>query len=381
MTLPSNNLGIDATNIRSGGGLTHLIELLSNIDSSSLPFSYIHVWCTSSTSRFLPTRSWLIVHTLKYNNTFYRVFWHIFILGYIARSFNCSVLFFPGSFNLSYFPVSAVLSQNMLPFDFQQIKLYSFSFQFIRLYILRIIQAFSFMRSTSTIFLSSGARTRILKCIPFEPRTTCVIPHGVSTPFFKSTHSSYPLSCFSRLRPFKIIYVSTIDVYKNHLNVIKAIDYLIREFSYPISLNFVGSAYPPCLSRIKAYLRDSVSEDFSLNILGHLDPSQLVLSLENCDLGIFASSCENLPITMLENMASGIPLVCSNIPPMSDLVYPLQIVFDPSDYLSIASSIRTLIEDLPLRKSISKELYSRSLPFRWHTSSMKTISHLFSLVS
>ena len=112
------SLGIDASNITSGGGLTHLIEFLSHINSDDLKFLSVHVWCLPSISRFLPKRTWLFVHVLKHPTYLHRIFWHIFQLPTIARHLCCTVVFFPGCFNLTFCRKSVVLSQNMLPFAF-----------------------------------------------------------------------------------------------------------------------------------------------------------------------------------------------------------------------------------------------------------------------
>lgn len=48
-------IGIDATNIRAGGGLTHLIELLLNIDPMNPRIKEIIIWGTLPTILQLPT--------------------------------------------------------------------------------------------------------------------------------------------------------------------------------------------------------------------------------------------------------------------------------------------------------------------------------------
>jgi hypothetical protein len=42
-------LGIEASNIRTGGGLTHLTEILSNIESAEMPFEKVIVCASTST--------------------------------------------------------------------------------------------------------------------------------------------------------------------------------------------------------------------------------------------------------------------------------------------------------------------------------------------
>ena len=52
-------LGIDITNLRGGGGVTHIIELLTAANPFAHGFSKIIVWGGSQTLNKLPQREWL----------------------------------------------------------------------------------------------------------------------------------------------------------------------------------------------------------------------------------------------------------------------------------------------------------------------------------
>ena len=83
------------------------------------------------------------------------------------------------------------------------------------------------------------------------------------------------------------------------------------------------------------------------------------------DFGIFASSCENLPNTLLELMASGIPLVSSSYEPMAS-IFPLNTCqFDPFSYISLSKKIELIIRDKVTRnESIAKGLFY-SKKYNW----------------
>ena len=53
-------IGIDATNLRQGGGLLQIIELLSAAEPKKHKFDTIIIWAGSVTLEKLPNRSWLI---------------------------------------------------------------------------------------------------------------------------------------------------------------------------------------------------------------------------------------------------------------------------------------------------------------------------------
>jgi len=53
---------------------------------------------------------------------------------------------------------------------------------------------------------------------------------------------------------------------------------------------------------------------------GVVPPNDLATLLAEFDLFIFASSCENMPNTLLEGMASDLPIACSNRGPMPEVL-------------------------------------------------------------
>jgi len=52
-------LGIDASSISSGGGLTHLVELLRTATPQTYGFDAVIVWASSATLNRLEDRGWL----------------------------------------------------------------------------------------------------------------------------------------------------------------------------------------------------------------------------------------------------------------------------------------------------------------------------------
>jgi len=121
-------LGIDATNIRLGGGITHLIELLGSFDPGRSAFKKIIVWGNSSTLSQMPESSWLqkINPTIINKNIFFRSFWQFFILRRQAKVNKCNILLIPGGIFWGGFSPVVLMSQNLLPFEAREIKRYGF---------------------------------------------------------------------------------------------------------------------------------------------------------------------------------------------------------------------------------------------------------------
>ena len=80
---------------------------------------------------------------------------------------------------------------------------------------------------------------------------------------------------------------------------------------------------------------------------------------------VFASSCENMPNTLIEAMAAGMPIVCSNRGPMPEVLKDGGIYFDPENFDSIAIAIEQLFENKLLRDKLAKKAELLSRRYSW----------------
>lgn len=80
---------------------------------------------------------------------------------------------------------------------------------------------------------------------------------------------------------------------------------------------------------------------------------------------VFASSCENMPNTLVEAIAAGLPLACSRRGPMHEILGDAGLYFDPESHLSIAEAIRRLIDDPLLRDDLTSRARQLSQQYSW----------------
>ena len=178
-------IGIDATNLRRGGGRTHLIELLRAANPVRDQFDSVIVWGSRQTLDLLIDASWLdkvVVPALE-KGLLRRTLWQRFSLSKVALIADCNVLFVPGgSFSTRFRPI-VTMSRNMLPFEWREIWRYGFSPLMLKLILLRFMQALSFRKADAVIFLTDYARQGVLQVTGPLSGESRVIPHGLNPRF------------------------------------------------------------------------------------------------------------------------------------------------------------------------------------------------------
>ncbi len=91
---------------------------------------------------------------------------------------------------------------------------------------------------------------------------------------------------------------------------------------------------------------------------------------------VFASSCESFSITLLEAMAAGLPIACSNRGPMPELLGDAGIYFDPEQPESIVAALARLIQDTSWREQHAQMAYTRSQDYSWERCARETLDFI-----
>ena len=373
-------LGIDASNIVTGGGETHLREVLKCSRQHIDGFSSIIIWTSSKNIAELCCREWLknifAPVLLPQWSLPQRVLWQQIVLPKLLNQHQCDLLFSPGGSLPLRLPVSAVtMSQNMLPFEADEAARYKTFSMRIRLKLLNIIQRISLQRADGIVFLTryaKGAVSGRLKKLSSHSR---IIPHGISKEFFLPPRKQKPFGLYSWIEPFRLLYVSNVDVYKHQWCVAEAVAAL-RKKGYPVTIEFVGSSYPQAMRKLERTLQRIGSNNNFISYKGVFSYEQMPEMYHSADAFVFASSCENMPNILLEAMAAGLPIASSNSGPMPEMLGSGGVFFNPESPNEIEKALRTLIDSIELRGRCASTAYRLAKKYSWERCASETFCFL-----
>jgi glycosyltransferase involved in cell wall biosynthesis len=365
-------IAIDASRNRSGGAKIHLIEILNNFNYDRYNIKEIHLWSYHELLKEIPNYPWLVKHVpLKNPSILKELFWQYFIFPKALKKLKVDILLNSSAATICYFKPNVTMSRNMLSFEKGMIKKSGFSIGRIRLILLKYIQKISLKNANGAIFLTNYA-SKSIQSFTGKLENVKIINHGISNIFFAKELKNV------ERKKLKCVYVSTIDFYKHQSNVVKALSQFESGTIELILAGGLGSGTPALMSKKK--LDETIKNlghksDF-VKVLGHIPHSKLPELYKNSDIVIFASSCENMPNTLVEGMASGLPIACSNRGPMPEILQDGGTYFDPENIDSIYHAIKTLVDNYSKRLSFSKKSYSLSKNFSWEKCSKETFDFL-----
>ncbi len=367
-------LGINAFNIRRGGGVTHLVELLAAANPEEQGFFEVIVWAPNDTLNYITNKAWLVKKSIPTTKSwFFKIVWLIFTFRREAK--ECDILLIPGGSYFNFGKPYVTMLQNMLPFDAKENKRY---FQasiktYIKCQLLALTQRFTLKKSMGAIYPSNYAKNIIQASVRnSEQVNSIVIPHGIHESFFKKI--TVNKSNNFKNKPIRLLYVSIIDVYKHQWHVVHAVK-LLRDEGFMVELDLIGPVgNDHSLKLLKKAIQQVDPDKTFIHVLGEVSHHKLPDFYAKTDIFVFASSCESISIIIQEAMAAGLPIACSNKGAMSELLKDAGIYFDPENPYEIAAAIKSLLTDLTLRTDLAARAKKYSEVFKWSRCTLETFS-------
>lgn len=344
-------VGIDASTIGIGGGLHHLIELLSVANPPQVGVNSVVIWGSHRVLNSLPNKPWLLkipVRALNHS-LLHKYWWRFWSLPSLARR-QCDILFTPTA-GLSRFHPYVSMCQNQLIFDVTERKRYGFSLSRLRIELLTFLQKKSFQGAEGIIFLTEFSKQSAEQL----SKKAQVIPHGINPIFTQN-----PIH--QTLTSFKILYPSSIDMYKYQWNVAEAVLNL-KTKGFNVTLELVGAVLnQKALQLLKPFL-SSVPE--TIQYRGEVGFAEMQQCYQDSDIVVFASGCETFGMILLEAMAMGKPIACSNRSCLPEILGDAGVYFDPSEVKSIENALELLLTNPALREKIADLAYQKALTYSW----------------
>lgn len=152
-------------------------------------------------------------------------------------------------------------------------------------------------------------------------------------------------------RRARIVTVARLSPEKGHFTLLAAIRELI-EHGVDVDLRIVGGGPAgPSIERAAALL----GVDDRVTLPGELDPPQIAEELAGADLFCLPSFAEGIPVSIMEAMAVGVPVVTTYVGGIPELAIDDEtaLVVPASNSDELAGAIRRLVEDENLRNRLA----------------------------
>jgi glycosyltransferase involved in cell wall biosynthesis len=267
------------------------------------------------------------------------------------------------------------MSQNLLPFEWGEIRRFGISPFALKLIILGVSQRRAFALADGVIFLSQAAMDQVGRVIGEPPVRHTIVPHGIEQRFRLAPRKQRAVTEYSPERPFRLLYVSHVWPYKHHQILAEAVARLRAE-GLPVQLDLVGGAYAPSLQCLMATLERLDPRRSFIFYHGEEPHERIFERYHEADVFVFASSCETFGQIVTEAMSAGLPVVCSNRAAMPEILQDAGRYFDPENVAGLARVLREVIGSVAIREEMAWRAFQLAADYTWRDCANKTFGFI-----
>jgi glycosyltransferase involved in cell wall biosynthesis len=236
---------------------------------------------------------------------------------------------------------------------------------------MRVLVPAGARRSDRVIAISQSTRADLVELLGLPEGRIDVVPHGRGV--VRDGPVLAPAITRERFGLGDRTVLLSVSAKRPHKNLLALIDALAALASAERPL-LVLPGYPTWHER---ELRDraaslGVSDD--VRFLGWLEDTELEGLWGVATAFVFPSLYEGFGLPVLEAMARGVPVACSDASSMPEVAGDAALLFDPHDERAIASAVRRLLGDKVLRERLAAAGLERAKQFTWRASARLTLA-------
>ncbi|MCR4424376.1 MAG: glycosyltransferase family 1 protein [candidate division WOR-3 bacterium] len=167
-----------------------------------------------------------------------------------------------------------------------------------------------------------------------------------------------------------LLYVGGHAPHKNIPRLIAAFAQIAHRFP-TLQMVLVGWGTPPLINRTREAIAAHHLKDRVLILPNTLTPVQLSRLYQRCRLFVYPSLYEGFGLPVLEAMANGAPVVCSNTSSLPEVAGDAALYFNPYSVDDIARTLQQVLTDDNLCASLKVRGLSRTNLFSWENTAKK----------
>lgn len=175
-----------------------------------------------------------------------------------------------------------------------------------------------------------------------------------------------------------VLYAGNVKPHKNLERLIEAFDLVRRSGLDHLKLVLIGDEISKYTALRRAVHRHQLHK--YVRFLGYLPEETLAVMYRLAGVFAFPSLYEGFGLPPLEAMASGTPVVVSNVSSLPEVVGDAALLVEPRDPQSIADGIRRVLCDQALRSDLRAKGLVRASQFSWERS-VRRIREIYGLAA
>lgn len=225
------------------------------------------------------------------------------------------------------------------------------------------------------ITVSEFSKSEIVSGYNISPEKISVVHNGITAGYKpvnpetqKNTRKKYVDG-----KPY-FLYLGAIHPRKNIHTLVRGFNQFKSEHPSDIQLVLAGRA-----SWLTEELSNAIADSpwkSEIKLPGYIATDEAIALVGSAEAMIYPSFYEGFGLPLVEAMACGVPVICSNVSSLPEVAGNAALLFDPKDSTSLASQMSKITTDRALREKMIGLGHQRAGDFSWDTAAGKIYSIL-----
>lgn len=225
----------------------------------------------------------------------------------------------------------------------------------------------SLSKATRVITPTQATANDLVKFYGAKAQKLSIVPHGYNQEIFnQQPKGERPLP-----NPY-IFFVGRIETKKNVIRIIEAFHLLAKQKKdiHAVLAGKMGYGSEEITARLQSLPAEIRSR---IHLVGYMEEKVVANHLAHAEAFVFPSLYEGFGLPIIEAMACGCPVICSNTPALVEVAGSAATVLPPDSSLSWAAAIQRLIDDKKLRQQQITKGLERAKHFSWQRTAEETM--------
>ncbi|MDP8231796.1 MAG: glycosyltransferase family 1 protein [Candidatus Zophobacter franzmannii] len=295
--------------------------------------------------------------------------WHLFILPFKIKKSDYDLIFLPAGNRrlLSFYPLPTVVTFH----DLSQFHIENKYDKFRMFYIKKIVPYY-LKKAPAVMAISKSTADDMMQFYGMSRDKIVINYNGYNSDRFSADLDASDVRMKYHLTKDYLLYIARIEhPGKNHLNLVKAYEKLPQELRDKYDLVLPGSDWNGA-EEVHSYVSTS-SVNPNIKFLGFVPDEDLPPLYCGAKLYVFPSLYEGFGIPLVEAMASGIPVICSDCSSLPEVGGEAVKLFNPKSVESIASTIAEVLSDNACLTDMREKGFKEIKRFSWKQHASKII--------
>lgn len=349
-----------------GTYLNNLLYNLAEIDRENNYYIYYGSWMENYSFLQIKNENFKFIKSNTARNKVLRNIYQLIIFPIVCLRYKPDIIHIPDTSPLLYKfrpTVSTIhdISEYIYPEKYSKIQ------SVFR----KVIVKFQMKISDEIFTVSKFSKDNMIEIFNLYDEKIKVIPNGIDFSKFKSTLTNTYISKCGLLEDQYFLYVGEIEKTKNVGNALVAFSEFIKEHK---NYKFViCGKNGNDTNNIKSIIEDKNLND-NVIMTGYVSNHELIELYTNSFAFVFPSLFEGFGLPILEAMAVGTPVLCSNTSSLPEVSGDCAILFDPLNSSEIFNSMNKLYNNKDIRKEIIKKGMKNCEKYSWRDCALATLN-------